>query len=129
MAQIKFYGLSHVLAPRRKKLSDTVHACVMEALGLPAGKRAHRFIRLEPEDFLMPEGRSEAYTIIEIQLIQGRTKETKKRLVRLLFDRIAAEVGIAVNDIEITLLESAAENWGFRGLHGDEASLPYSVRI
>jgi len=129
MAQIKFFGLAHCLRPRRTSLSVATHACVMEVLGLPAGKRAHRFFYLEADDFLMPEGRTDNYTIIEIQMMQGRSKETKKRLVKLLFERLRQDVGIAEQDVEITILESAPENWGFRGLHGDEASLPYQVNV
>src|SRR6478609_1022151 len=129
MAQIKFFGLAQCLRPRREQLSAVVHSCVMDVLGLPAGKRAHRFFYLEPEDFLMPEGRSDNYTILEIQMMQGRSKETKKRLVKLLFERLREDVGIAEQDVEITVLEAAPENWGFRGLHGDEASLPYAVKI
>lgn len=101
----------------------------MDVLGLPTGKRAHRFFYLEPEDFLMPEGRSDNYTIVEIQMMQGRSKDTKKRLIKLLFERLTQEVGIEAQDVEITILEAPPENWGFRGLHGDEASLPYQVKI
>ena len=129
MAQIKFFGLTDRLRPRRETLSTVVHSCVMDVLGLPAGKRAHRFFYLEPEDFLMPEGRSDNYTIVEILMMQGRSKETKKRLIKVVFERLKRDAGIAEQDIEITILEAAPENWGFRGLHGDEASLPYDVRI
>jgi len=129
MSQVKFYGLSEPLSQARKELSDTVHACIMEVLGLPAGKRAHRFIRLDPEDFMMPEGRSSAYTILEIQMMSGRSVETRKRLIKLLFDRIEQNVGINKLDIEITIIESPPENWGFRGFHGDEVALPYKVQV
>ncbi len=129
MSQIKFYGLSAHLRQQRQKLSDTTHACIMEVLGLPASKRAHRFIHLAPEDFFMPEGRSAAYTIIEIQMMSGRTTATRKQLIRQLFDRIEAEVAISAQDLEIAIFESPAENWGFRGFHGDEVQLPYRVKV
>jgi len=101
----------------------------MDALGLPQDKRAHRFFPLDREDFYMPGGRSDAYIILEISMMAGRTVETRKKLVRLLFDRICAEVGIAHQDIEICIFESPAENWGFRGFHGDEVQLNYKVNI
>jgi hypothetical protein len=40
-----------------------------------------------------------------------------------------AGVGIAAQDVEIVIYEAPAENWGFRGLHGDEAALSYKVRV
>lgn len=129
MSQIKIYGLQGSLEPNREKLSNTIHRCVMEALGLPEDKRAHRFFPLERENFYMPGGRTDAYIIVEISMMAGRTTETKKRLVRLLFDRIQDEVGIAHQDIEICIYESPPENWGFRGFHGDEVKLNYKVNI
>ncbi|ASF44693.1 tautomerase family protein [Methylovulum psychrotolerans] len=129
MAQVKIYGLAEKLNPIKQLLSEIIHSCVMDALGMPADKRAQRFFPLVPEDFLMPGGRSDAYTIIEISLITGRSVATRKRLIRLLFDRINAQLGIDVMDIEICLYESPACNWGFRGLHGDEVTLNYDINV
>lgn len=129
MAQVKIYGLRQRLVLRRELLSDVIHGVVVAVLGLPAGKKAHRFFPLEPEDFVMPEGRSADYTILEISMMSGRTVETRKRLVKELFERIHAEVGIPPVDVEICISESPPENWGFRGLHGDEAVLDYRVRV
>jgi len=72
---------------------------------------------------MMPEGRTEAYTSIEISMIEGRTSETKKKLIRLLFDRIQEQVGISHMDLEICIYESPACNWGFRGMHAMTSSL------
>jgi len=129
VAQVKIYSLRDKLVPIREKLSNTIHHCVMDALGLPQDKRAHRFFPLDREDFYMPGGRSDAYIIIEISMMAGRTVDTRKKLVRLLFDKICDEVGIAQQDIEICIYESPAENWGFRGFHGDEVQLNYKVNI
>jgi len=96
---------------------------------MPKDKRAHRFIPLEKEDFLMPGGRTEAYTIIELSMIEGRSIETKKKLIRLLFDRIQERVGITHMDVEICIYESPACNWGFRGMHGDEIKLNYAINV
>jgi 5-carboxymethyl-2-hydroxymuconate isomerase len=129
MSQVKVFCIQQVLDLHRDELSRVIHSCVMDVLGLPVGKKAHRFFAMSPENYFMPDGRSEKYTIIEISMISGRTRETKKALIRALFDRISNEVGITQQDLEICISESPAENWGFRGLHGDEAQLPYRVEI
>lgn len=129
MSQIKIYGVTENLLPIRNELSNVIHSCVMDALGLPEDKRAHRFIAVDSDNFFMPSGRSNAYTIIEIAMIEGRTVETRKKLVRLLFERIEAELGIAPMDVEICIFESPACNWGFRGMHGDEIALNYKVEV
>ena len=129
MAQIKIYGIKEKLAPVRERLSVVIHECVMEALQFPADKRAHRFFLMEKEDMLYPAGRTDAYTIIEITMIEGRTVETKKKLIRLLFDNIRDKVNISHQDIEICILENPACNWGFRGMHGDEIKLNYKINV
>ncbi|MEM7538089.1 MAG: tautomerase family protein, partial [Chloroflexota bacterium] len=127
--QVKVYGLRTHLDPIKAKLSDVIHACVVDALQFPVDKRAHRFFPLEADDLYSPAGRTAAYTIIEILMIEGRTVETRKRLIRLLFDRIHAELELSFQDIEICILESPACNWGFRGMHGDEIQLNYQINV
>lgn len=129
MAQIKIYGIRENLVPVRERLSDTIHACVIEALQFPADKRAHRFFPMDRADWFPPSGRTEAYTIIEITMIEGRSVEAKKKLIRLLFDNIRDQIGISHQDVEICIYESPACNWGFRGMHGDEVKLNYTINV
>ena len=129
MAQVKIYGIGTHLNPVKAKLSDVIHSCVVDALQYPADKRAHRFFPVDAADFFYPAGRTERYTIIEISMFEGRSVETKKRLIRLLFERIGAELGISSQDVEVTITETPKHNWGFRGLPGDEISLDYKVDV
>jgi len=127
MAQIIIYSLRQNLAGRKKAISDALHACITSALGLPVDKRFHRYIALEEEDFVHPSDRSSRYTIVEISMFEGRTKETKKELIRAIFHRFEVELGLAPQDVEITIHESPKENWGIRGKPGDELALSYQV--
>jgi phenylpyruvate tautomerase PptA (4-oxalocrotonate tautomerase family) len=129
MAQVKIYGIKEKLIPVRDLLTEVIHGCVIEALQFPPDKRAHRFFPMDKENMLYPEGRTEAYTIIEITMIEGRTVDVRKKLIRLLSDRISEKVGIAQQDLEICIQESPACNWGFRGMHGDEVKLNYRINI
>jgi len=129
VSQIKIYGVKHALNPVKASLSDVIHSCIVEALQYPVDKRAHRFFPMEADDFYAPAGRTDRYTIIEISMFEGRPVETKTRLIRLLFERIAREVGIGPNDVEITITETPRHNWGFRGLPGHEIDLNYRVEV
>ena len=129
MAQIKIYGIDTHLDPIKANLSNVIHSCVMDALQFPADKRAHRFFPLDASNFFYPAGRTERYTIIEISMFEGRSIETKKRLIRLLFERIHTEFAISSHDIEITITETPKHNWGFRGSTGDEIALTYNVEV
>jgi phenylpyruvate tautomerase PptA (4-oxalocrotonate tautomerase family) len=129
MAQIKIYGIRTHLNSVKARLSEVIHSCVVDALQFPIDKRAHRFFPMEAEDFFYPAGRTDKYTIIEISMFEGRSVETKKRLIRLLFERIRAELGISSQDLEITITETPKHNWGIRGLPGDEIGLNYKVEV
>lgn len=102
---------------------------MQSALGLPEDKRFHRFVPLAPENFLYGSGRSDAYTVIEIRMMEGRTVETKKKLIYSLFERLEKDVGLSPTDVEITIFEQPAHCWGFRGVTGDDAKLSYPVKV
>jgi 4-oxalocrotonate tautomerase family enzyme len=129
MAQIKVYGVDSHLNSIKEQLSEVIHGCVVEALVFPEDKRFHRFFPMREEDMFYPPNRSRAYTIIEIMMIEGRTKETKKKLIALLFEHIRKELGIQSVDIEILIQEAPAYHFGFRGMSGDEMLLDYKVEI
>jgi phenylpyruvate tautomerase PptA (4-oxalocrotonate tautomerase family) len=129
MAQVKIYGITERLLPVRDALSDVIHDCVVEALQFPRDKRAHRFFPMDAGNMRRPDGRTDAYTIIEITMIEGRTVEARKKLVRLLFDRIHERLGIEPRDVEICIREVPASDWGFRGMHGDEIRLDYKIDV
>lgn len=126
---ILIYGIKAHLNPIKARLSDVIHRCMMSALGMPEGKRAHRFIPMEKEDFYYPDDRDDTYTVIEINLMEGRKVETKKALIKALFKHIESDLGISPVNVEITLHEQPAHCWGFRGLTGDEARLNYQVNV
>ena len=126
---ISVFGLAERLNPIKARLSDVLHQCLVDVLGLPADKRAHRFFPMARDDFYYPGGRSDAYTQITIDMMAGRTEATKKALILAIFDRVASEIGIQPIDVEITIREQPAHSWGFRGMTGDQASLAYRVDV
>ena len=129
MAQVKIFGLKETLDPIKQELSHVIHSCVVDALAFPPEKRAHRFFPLDPSDFYYPPGRTDRYTIIEISMFEGRSTDTKKRLIRLLFERLGTTLGISSQDIEITIFETPRHNWGICGMVGDELELNYQVDV
>lgn len=124
------YGIKEYLNPLKARLSEVIHSCMRSVLGMPEDKRAHRFVPMDAEDFYCPGGRTPAYTVIEINMMQGRTPETQKALIKALFREIESELGIAPADIEVTIKEQPAHCWGFRGMTGDEArDLKYAIEV
>lgn len=129
MGQIKIYGVKDKLNPIKERLSAIIHSSMVESLGFPVDKKFHRFFPMDKEDFYFASDRTEAYTIIEISMFEGRKVESKKQLIKLLFERIESDLSISPQDVEITIFETPKHNWGIRGLPGDELALNYKVNI
>ena len=127
---IVVYGIKENLNPIKAKLSDTIHSCMQSVLGMPEDKRAHRFIPMDKEDFYYPGGRTDSYTVIEINMMAGRKPDTQKALIKCLFQELESQLSLAPIDVEITIKEQAPYQWGFRGITGDEANdLKYKVNV
>ncbi len=127
---IVIYGIKQQLNPIKQELSNVIHECMKSELGMPDDKRAQRFIPMEKEDFYYPGGRSDAYTVIEINMMAGRKPDTQKALIKALFEKIEQKLSIAPIDLEITIKEQAPYQWGFRGMTGDEVKdLNYKINV
>lgn len=127
---IVVYGIRDKLNPIKSQLSDIIHGCMQSVLGMPEDKRAHRFIPSDREDFYYPGGRSDAYTVIEINMMAGRQPDTQKALIKALFQALENQLSLAPIDVEITIKEQQPYQWGFRGMTGDEArDLKYKVNV
>ncbi|SUB24668.1 tautomerase family protein [Avibacterium avium] len=122
------YGLKERLNSRKAQLAEIIYHCLNLEMDIPAGKHFIYFQGADADDLYLPSGRSEDFTAIEINLMQGRTEFTKKRLIKMLFCELENKLNLAPIDVEITLHEQPAHCWGFRGMTGDEAKdLSYSI--
>jgi phenylpyruvate tautomerase PptA (4-oxalocrotonate tautomerase family) len=127
MAQVKIYGRRSVWAARRSDVSDALHDAFVEAWELPAQKRFHRFLLLDDDDLIAP--RSPAYLVIEVLCFSGRSAQARRALIAAMFERVAPRLGLHPDDLEVTIVESPPQNWGIRGVAGDELVLDYRVDV
>lgn len=95
-----------------------------EALRVPDWDRTQRLVEYAPEDFDIPPGKTERYTLIEITMFPGRSLDAKRRLYQALVRNLGA-LGTAPGDTFIVLHEPPMEDWGVRG--GVDTQ-PYLVR-
>ncbi|WP_394225303.1 tautomerase family protein [Pseudoalteromonas spongiae] len=127
---VVIYGINVLLNPIKAQLSEVIQASMTDVLGLPESKRAHRIVSLDRSNFYYPDGRTDAYTVIEINMMEGRTPATKKALIMALFQNIESVLSISPTDIEITIKEQPKHCWGFRGMTGDDVKdLTYQVNV
>ena len=104
-------GLSPEL---RRELLDAVHVALVEAFKIPDRDRHQRFVEYAPEDFEIPGGKGERFTIVEIDAFAGRSLDAKRALYQSIAARFES-LGIPALDVMIVLREIPAENWGLRG--------------
>lgn len=104
-------GLSPEL---RLKLLDAVHRALVEAFKIPDRDRHQRFVEYAPEDFEIPGGKGERFTIVEIDAFAGRSLDAKRALYQTIATSFEA-LGVPAHDVMIVLRETPAENWGLRG--------------
>lgn len=101
-------------ADQREKLMEAVFQAQREALGIPEHDRQIRYTEYPPENFMVPPGKSENYTLVEITLFSGRSPAAKRALYRAIVSNLG-KLAIAAEDVFIVLHEVPLENWGIRG--------------
>lgn len=104
-------GLS---AETKRRMFDAVHGALMAAFKIPDEDRGQRLIEYAPEDFEIPPGRGERFSIVSIEAFAGRSLDAKRALYKEVVTALDA-VGIPKTDIFIVLKEIPVENWGLRG--------------
>ena len=127
MAHVKIYGRRDVWQDRRGSVSDAVHRAVVGTWGLPEDKRFHRFLLLDADDLVAP--RAKEYLVVEILCFTGRSRSARRALIAAFYDDVAPTLGLSADDLEVIIVESPPENWGIRGVSGDELSLDYRVDV
>jgi phenylpyruvate tautomerase PptA (4-oxalocrotonate tautomerase family) len=116
-------------ASERKRLLEAVHDALVEAFEIPKDDRTQRLIEHDPENFEIPPGHSENYTLVEITAFPGRSANAKRNLYQAIVRNLGG-FGIPADDILIFLVEPAMENWGIRGGQpASEVELGFRVDI
>ena len=113
----------------KKELLEAVHSSLVEALKIPHSDRNQR-IREYPEgDFEIPPGKTRRFTIVEVTLFPGRSREAKRNLYQSMV-RNLGRLGIDPTDVFIVLYEPPMENWGIRGgIPASEVDLGFTVNV
>jgi phenylpyruvate tautomerase PptA (4-oxalocrotonate tautomerase family) len=120
MPQVTITGYATFLPTVRDAMAALVAGCAEEALSVRPGAVAYRFVALDAADLRAPQGRSERYTLVELQLFAGRTVAAKKAFYAALYAGCAERLGIGPSDLEIIVTERPAHDWAVRGRPGDE---------
>jgi len=116
-------------AEQKARAFDAVHGALVAAFKIPDADRHQRLVEYEAENFEIPPGKGERYTVVAIDAFAGRSLDAKRMLYREIVERLRV-VEIPPADILILLREADRENWGVRG--GQAASdveLGFQIRV
>ncbi len=112
-----------------QEVIGAVQSALLSALKIPDYDRDVVLDIYDAVTRIVPTGRSEHYTRIEVAMFSGRSLETKRALYGALVANLSA-LGVPATEIKIILLEVPAENWGLRGGYpASEIDLGFKVDV
>ena len=101
-----------------QKLGDLVHGAMVETISVPAQDRFQIITEHKKSHFIYDPAyldirRTDGLIIIQITLNQGRTVEKKRALYRRIAELLQQEMNVRKEDVLVSLVEVAKENWSF----------------
>jgi len=100
----------------KKSVLDAVHVALENAIQIENWDRFQRLYEIEDDLFERSESKTDKFTMIEITMFPGRTKEQKSKLYKEIVKELNQRLGIEPTDIFIVINEPANENWGLVGI-------------
>ncbi len=114
---------------QKQALLEAIQGAIASSLKLPPADRYIRLAEHARDEWLLPPDKSDAFTLIEIALFEGRTPETKGALYQAIVEAVD-KVGVAKTDVFIRLIEQPRVNFGIRGgQRADLLDLGYKVSV
>jgi 4-oxalocrotonate tautomerase len=102
----------------RRAIGEAVHQCMVDVLNVPADDRFQVLSEHDPDSLIYDPtylgiSRSDDIVLIQITLNQGRTVEMKRRFYSAVAQSLATRPGVRPQDVFVSLVEVAKENWSF----------------
>src|SRR5215510_10965814 len=108
---------------------ESVQSALLTSLQIPDWDRDIVLDLHEGKTRIIPTGRSERCTRIEVVMFAGRSLDTKRALYKAIVKNLS-EIGVPATETRIILVEVPAENWGLRGgLPASEIDLGFKVDV
>lgn len=93
---------------------DAVQRALLASLKIPDYDRDVVLDVYESSERIVPKGRSDRYTRVEVTMFSGRSLDAKRALYRAVVENLKV-LGVSPSEIKIVLIEIPPENWGLRG--------------
>lgn len=113
---------------QKEQLMDAIHRALVHSFKIPEYDRLQLLNEHDEEQFIIPEGKSEQFTLIEITMFPGRSLDAKRTLYETITANLEA-IGIDKNDIMIILIEPPLDNWGLQGKPASEVDIGFRLDV
>ena len=102
----------------RRAVADAVHRAMVETINVPAKDRFQIVTEHDPAGLIydlsyLDIPRTDGVLLIQITISAGRTVEMKKALFARMAALLAETPGVRREDVFVSLVEVAKENWSF----------------
>ena len=128
MPSTRFETNSGWINGRHAEIVAAVQRALIEGIRIPDTDRDIRILEYPEGSFYPPPGRGAAYSVLEISMFSGRSREAKGRLYAALKRELGA-FGIAEGDLKVIVHDVHFDNWGLRGKPADPATLTFKVDV
>lgn len=108
-----------------KALMQAVHDALTASLGIEEDDRYQRLYELDVDCFERRSAKTDQFTLIELTLFPGRSKELKKAVISTITHTLGERLGIAPADVFIIMHEPPLDNWGVYGKQASELNFHY----
>jgi phenylpyruvate tautomerase PptA (4-oxalocrotonate tautomerase family) len=103
-------------AEYRRAVADSVHAALVEAIGIPADDRFQLIDEYDADSLIYDGGflgieRTDDIVIIRITLRGGRSRDQRTSLHRSIADKLSRSPGVRPEDVFIALVENDYADW------------------
>ncbi len=109
----------------KKGLMQAVHDALTASLGIEEDDRYQRLYELDVDCFERRSAKTDQFTLIELTLFPGRSKELKKAVISTITHTLGERLGIAPADVFIIMHEPPLDNWGVYGKQASELDFHY----
>jgi phenylpyruvate tautomerase PptA (4-oxalocrotonate tautomerase family) len=114
---------------REMALIDAVQSALVSAIKIPDWDRDIVVELFDDKRRIVPPGKSERFTRIEIELFSGRSIEAKRHLYEAIVRNLSA-ADVPEDEIKIILLEVPPQDWGIRGGRpASEVDLGFKIEV
>ena len=114
MPVVKISMIEGKTQEEKHAVMTAVHQALIKSFKVPEHDVNIRIEEYKRENFALPPGKSEKYTLVEITAFAGRSIDAKRLLYKNIVDNFKS-MGIDAMDIFIIIYEEPLENWGIRG--------------